>query len=88
MTVHTRTRRNAMPTRTHTTDPIERTPVDNPNRARGFLDPYRADNCTGYSVEDMQRLNEEFVVRWNAGDWADLTDSEAQSRFTHEVAQR
>jgi hypothetical protein len=63
--------------------------------------PFTADNSTGYTQEEMDALNEEFIRRWNGWD-ADVSDAQlffydngkhmteddAITQFRDEVARR
>jgi hypothetical protein len=68
---------------------LDRTPKDNPHRAHDAdCAPFTAENCTGYSADEIRTLNTEFTERWNGGEWAGSDYLEAMNAFQDEVSRR
>jgi hypothetical protein len=61
-----------------------------PRTDLGEQDPFRPDNCDGYTQEAMDALNIEFWLRWNhGGEWdTGYTLSAALKIYQNEVARR
>ena len=49
---------------------------------------YRDDNTEGYTDDERDALNCEFLERWSNDEWADFYIHEAEKLFTMEVARR
>jgi len=44
------------------------------------------ENTSGYTQQELDRLNQEFEARFNAGDFGSLYLDEAEKQFADEVA--